>query len=353
MPELSRNDLKQRINKGTIDKIYLFYGEEKMYIKTDTDRLVEKLAGKSPAEFNYHNFVSNYTLDDVAVAVQVAPFVSERNVVRVADLDMNALGKDDLDKLKAIIENVPDTTSLILTMPTLPQDIKKLGAGFNKILKVIQKLGTTCQYRRETDISLANQIVRWADKRGKKIEQADAYKLQEYVGDDLYTIKNELDKLCSYVGEREFITGEDIDLLVPRRLEADVFKLTNEIVGGNSDKAYNMLDALFSQRAEPDSILAVISNAYIDFYRMRVASDSGVSAKVIAEDFGYGNRAFVLNRIPPAVKRMTTESLRKSLDVITDTIGNLHSTSLNKRIELEKLVAKLLLFAGEKQYVKR
>ena len=335
MPELSRNDLKQRINKGTIDKIYLFYGEEKMYIKTDTDRLVEKLAGKSPAEFNYHNFVSNYTLDDVAVAVQVAPFVSERNVVRVADLDMNALGKDDLDKLKAIIENVPDTTSLILTMPTLPQDIKKLGAGFNKILKVVQKLGTTCQYRRETDISLANQIVRWADKRGKKIEQADSYKLQEYVG------------------EREFITGEDIDLLVPRRLEADVFKLTNEIVGCNSDKAYNMLDALFSQRAEPDSILAVISNAYIDFYRMRVASDSGVSAKVIAEDFGYGNRAFVLNRIPPAVKRMTTESLRKSLDVITDTIGNLHSTSLNKRIELEKLVAKLLLFAGEKQYVKR
>ena len=39
MPELTRKELKQRINKAQFDKFYLIYGNEKMYVKLDTDNL--------------------------------------------------------------------------------------------------------------------------------------------------------------------------------------------------------------------------------------------------------------------------------------------------------------------------
>ncbi len=348
MPELSRKDFKQRINKKEYSSLNLIYGDEKMYVKLDTEFLITKLMGKEPSEFNFHSFSYPCSIDDIAVAVQVVPFTSEYNCVKVADFDFNALKKEELEQFMAVLENVPDTTVLILTMPTLEQDMKKQGAGFSKVKNYVKKNGVVCFDGRETDISLARQIVRWADKRDIKIEQADAYKLQEYVGDDLNTIKNELDKLCNYVGEGGLITGKEIELLVSKRLEANIFYLADEIVAEHSDRAYTMLDALFYQKAEPESILSVLSKAYIDYYRARVGLESGASMKDIAADFNYGRREFVLKKALPKISRIPTSALRESLDVITQTVADFHSMTFNKRLALDNLVAKLLLLAGER-----
>lgn len=348
MPELSRKDLKQRLSKKQFDNLYLIYGDEKMYVEIDTDNLVTKLMGKNPSEFNYHSFKAPFSLDDIAVAVQVAPFTSEYNCVKISDMDVNALKKEELEQLSEILKNIPDTTVVIFTMPTLTQDMKKPGAGFSKIRNYIKKNGIVTFDGNESDISLASQIVRWADKRGIKIEQADAYKLQEYVGDDLYTIKNELDKLCSYVGDEGQITGEDIEKLVSKRLEANIFALADEIIAEHSDKAFTILDILFYQKAEPDSIAFVLSRAYTDFYRARIASESGEPMKEIAAEFNYGKRAFVLTKAVQKTRKMPTSALRDSIDAITEIIADFHSITVNKRVALEKLVAELLLLAGER-----
>ncbi len=348
MSELSRRDLKQKINKGQFDNIYLIFGDEKMYVTIDTDYLVTKLMGKTPSEFNFHSFTSPCSLDDIAVAVQVVPFMNEYNCVKISDMDINSLKKEELEQLCEILKNVPDTTVLIFTMPTLAQDMKKQGAAFSKIKNYIKKNGVICFEQKETDISLARQIVRWADSRGIRIEQAVAYKLQEYAGDDLHTIKNELDKLCSYVGDGGEITDEHIDLLVPKRLEANIFSLADAIVAENSDRAYTILDALFYQKAEPESILNVLSRAYVDFYRARVGAESGVTMKDIASEFGYGKREFVLKKALPKIKKMPTSALRESLDVIIETIALFHSAASNKKLSLDKLTARLILLAGER-----
>ncbi len=347
MAEISRKELKQRINKKEYDRIYLIYGEEKMYVKADTDYLVTKLMGKQPPDFNYHTFSKDYTLDEIAVAVQVAPFVSEYNCVKVSDLDFNSLNKDDMEQFTAIMKNVPDTTVLIITMPTLLQEPKKLGANFTKVLNYCKKNGTACAINRETDISLARQIVKWADSRSIKIEQVDAYKLQEYVGDDLYAIKNELDKLCNYVGDGGLITGEHIELLVSKRLEANIFHLTDAIVAGNSVKAFQILDTLFYNRAEPNEIINIIGMAYVDFYRARVGAECAVPMKQIAEEFGYGKRAFVLKNAVAKVRRISTDNLRESLREIVDATSKLRSVSVNGRVLVEMLTAKLILLATD------
>jgi len=344
MAELNRKDLKKQIKNKQWQNIYLIYGEEKMYVRADTDYLVTQLMGKEPPEFNYHSFSKDYDMDKIAVAVQVAPFMSEYNCVKVADFDANNCSKNELEQFIEIIKNVPDTTVLIITMPTLAQDMKKLG-DFSKIVTLVKKTGVVCAISKETDISLARQIIRWADKRDVKIEQADAFKLQEYVGDDLNSIKNELDKLCNYVGDGNQITGEHIDFLVSKRLEANIFNLTDAIVAGDGTKAFNILDVLFYQREEPDAILNVISMAYVDLYRARIGQECGVPMSQVAQDFGYGKREFVLKKASQKIRKISTQRLRDSLDEITNTCSIMRSVSVNQRIIVEKLVAKLLVYA--------
>lgn len=351
MSEISRKELRQQLNKKQFSRIYLIYGDEKMYIKADTNLLLEKLMGKNPPEFNYHKFDKDYDLDAIAVAVQVAPFMSEYNVVKISDLDFNdnkIISKSGLDRLIDIMDNLPDTTILIFTMPTLKQDMKKLGANFNKLKKYIAKNGVVCAMGRETDLSLARQIIKWADSRGKKIEQADAFKLQEYAGFDLNTIKNELDKLCNYLGDEEIITTAHIEKLVTKQLEANIFSLTDAITALDSDKAFNILDTLFYNKADANEIVSVISMSYIDFYRARVAAESGTPISEVAKDFGYGRREFALKKAGNKIKRITTPMLRKSLDEIADTTEKLRSAAVNDRVLIEGLVAKLIIYAGER-----
>ena len=115
-----------------------------------------------------------------------------------------------------------------------------------------------------------------------------------------------------------------------------------------SDKAFSILDALFYQKADPESIISVIGMAYIDFYRVRIAAECGVQLSEVAKDFSYGKREFVLKKTVPKIRNITTDALRKSLDAIVETTGVFHSVTLGKRTELEKLIAKLLVFAGER-----
>lgn len=344
MPELNRKELKRKINNKEFSNLYIIYGEEKMYVKNDTEYLIAKLMGKEPPEFNFHSFVKEYDLDKIAVAVQVAPFMSQYNCVKIADFDLNDCDKSTVERFLEIIKNAPDTTVVVITMPTLEQDSKKLG-NFSKLLKLVEKTGVVCEIKKESDISLAQQIIKWADKRDIKIEQADAYKLQEYVGFDLNSIKNELDKLCNFVGDGKQITTKHIEQIVSKRAEANIFNLTDAIVSGNSSEAYRIIDVLFYQKEDANNILNIIGMAYIDFYRVRIARECGVPLSQIAADFGYGKREFVLKKAEQKIKSVSTQSLRNSLDDIINTFSQLRSTGVNQRIVLEALVAKLILHA--------
>lgn len=58
-------------------------------------------------------------------------------------------------------------------------------------------------------------------------------------------------------------------------METTVFLLSNALVRGDYSKAYALLDLLMAQREEPYTILAVLSSAYIDMYRVRAAIEAG------------------------------------------------------------------------------
>lgn len=55
----------------------------------------------------------------------------------------------------------------------------------------------------------------------------------------------------------------------------------------------------------------------------------------------------MLNRARTSVSRTSTESLRKSLDVLVETDEKLKSVSVNQRFLIEQLISRLLLIAKE------
>lgn len=347
MPILKENELKKHISAKDFQNIYVLYGQEKFLVKHYTESLIKKLMGETPPEFNFHAFGSSSDIDQVAVAAQIVPFMSEYNCVKVSDLNPEDLKGTQFDKYLELLEKLPETTVLIITMPTLETQSKR-GSKFAKILSYAEKHGVVCELKPKGEMELEKQLLLWANKRNCEITRINAGKIIEYCGTDLVLLRNELDKLCAYVNGGE-ITFEIIDKLVNKSLQAKIYALSDSVIGCKSDAAFQQLNALFYQKEEPVAILTVLGGAYVDIYRARVAAESGEPMKTIAAAFNYRNRAFVLDKALRNTRTMSTVAIRKSIDAIIHGDTQLKSVAVNQRLLVEKLVARLLLIAKEER----
>ena len=82
---LNESEFKRQMKKKEFSNVYVIYGEEKFLIKIYTKQLVKAIMGEEPPEFIFHNFDNNSELNDIAVACDVMPFMSEYNCVVVTD----------------------------------------------------------------------------------------------------------------------------------------------------------------------------------------------------------------------------------------------------------------------------
>ena len=344
MPKITETELKKQIKSRSFSPVYVLYGSEQLYVRRYTEMLVEAVAGKTPSDFNFHSFGGEVNLDTLASAVGVVPFMSEYNCVLVTDIFLDSYDSDGLDKLKAICKMRAEGTILIISMTSYVP--KRNAKAFESICKSAQKDGSVIKFDSLNEATLEKQIGKWVNSQGKFISRINASRLIKLCGTDLNRLKNEVDKICAYTSGEE-IQGDTIDKLVAQTLEAKIFSLSDMVLSGRGDDAFQTLDRLFYQKEEPVMMLYVLSTAFTDAYRVRVADESGVDIKTLAEDFSYGKRTFALDRARRSTRQVSTGALRSCLDALSEADVKMKSVAVNPRLFIEQLIARLLLIARE------
>lgn len=344
MPKITEAELKKHIKNKNFSPVYMICGSEQLFVKKYTEMLAKAVTGKHPSDFNYHIFSGIFELDDFAASLHMIPFMSEYNCVLATDIAFDEMDKGSINRLSDIVSAEHEGTILIISMPSyIPQKNK---ADYDKFLKKVEKTGIVCEFSKLNSNVLEKYVAKWANENGKIISQINAVKLISYCGDDLNMLRNEIDKISAYAKGEE-ITLEDIEKLAAVTLETKVYALSDAVLKGEGQKAYQSLDLLFYQKEEPARILYAMSDAYVDAYRIRVANECGIMPKEVASDFAYRNRAFALDKARRATATVSTEALRQSLDVLVEAEMRFKTSSVNARIYMEQIIAQLLLIARE------
>lgn len=354
MPAIGESELKQQMSSGELASLYVLAGEEKYLVKRAAKRLIKKASGDAFPEFNSNEFGNSAAVDDIADAAEALPFMAEHKCVSVADFDLEDKSQTELDKLYELLENVPDTTTLVFWYPTLEFDGKK-SAKWRNFLKKADARGSTLLCGRRDASDLRKLLMREAEKADCLLSRENASKIIDYAGQDLTLLLNEIQKLCAFAaGTRELSGGEGkpaeitarmIEDLVPKSTETTVFLMANALVAGNYEKAYGLLDTLFYQNEEPIAILGALSASYVDMYRVRAALESGKPANAPAEYGEYRGKEFRLRNAERSARGVSAGVLRKSLDLLLEADLSLKGSRLNARVVMDGLVAKLLLAA--------
>ncbi len=341
---LTESELKKQIKARQFSPIYVIYGSEQLYVKKYTEMLVTAVAGKNPSEFNFHTFSGDIELDDFAASLQLIPFASEYNCVVATDIYFDNMSGDELERFKEITSHSYEGTVLIIAMPSYIPKTNK--SAFDALLKRVLKSGSVCCFEKLSQTMIEKHIAKWANENGKTISHINASKLISYCGDDLNLLKNEVDKISAYAKGEE-ITLSDIDKLATVNLEAKIFALSDAVLNSDGQRAFNTLDRLFYQQEEPIKMLYILSASYVDAYRIRVADECTVLVDEVAKDFSYKGRKFTLEKARRATAKVSTEALRKSLDVLIEADQKFKTASVNGRLCMEQLIARLLLIAKE------
>ena len=344
MAKMNESELRQDMKDSFVRKIYYLHGEEKMLVSLYAKKIKDKLMGKNPSEFNCHIFNENSNMEEIIQSLEIIPFCANYNYVGIDDFNVEKVAENDFKIFLKALADIPDGTVLLIALKTVSPTGKK-AASWKKLNDCCEKYGVSVEFPRKTMNDLRRQVVHWAAKRDILLSYDNAQTVIEYTGMDLNNLKNETDKLCAYVGKGE-IRKQDIEAVITKNLSARVFDMTDAVVTKNAEKAFARLDLLFFQREEPLSVLAEIAATYADMYRVRLAIESGMRSGDVAKDFDYKRREFRLKKAERVSSKLSTETIAKSLEYIAAVNQKMNSSSVDKKILLEKLITRLITLVG-------
>lgn len=342
MAEFNEKELKAHIRAGEFFPVYVFYGDEDYLKKSYADMLCHKAVEKEFFDFNFRSFDGkNLDFREVFDEAIMMPLMSERRCVFVRDAKLEGINESDFELFKDYSENPSESTVLVFLQTSA--DFSPVKA--KKVLELVKKTGAVCVLNKRQGAELIKPLISSASKQGCVLSVQAANYLVSVVGDDYNTLINEVNKLCSFVGEGE-ITKEHIDELAVKCDDAKIYDLTKFLLQKNFDKAYGVLNVLMRQRVEPEYILGTIVSTYVDMYRVKVSLACGKTSEELAEAYAYGKNTFRLRNAARDSSRIDIDVLRKCLEELAAADMKLKNGRDNASTVLEQLMVRLFLVSG-------
>ncbi len=340
MARLTEAALKAELKSAVLRRVYFLYGEEDFLVKTYTDRIIAAAVPEDQRDMNFIKYTKPPKPDELSDYLENVPFFSEYKCVLIEDLDADNMAIADHKAYLAIIGNIPDSSVLIISQKNVFVDPKKPKDKMKKLIAACDGAGACCEMKRLPNSKLAEMAQGKFARAGCSISHADAVFLVEECGGSLTVMQTEIEKLCSYKISGT-ISREDIEKLVPRRIDSNIYNLAKELFAGKTGNALHILDDLFVQRTEPFMIFAALSGHFTDLYRAKLAMQAKKSPTDAAKAFGYYGRAFVMDSAFRSARSLSVEYLGSCINILYRTNRLINSSKADNRILLERAITEI------------
>lgn len=342
MPKTDAKKIFSQLKNNEIYNIYYIYGQNTVGAEGLVKAIIKKVTG------DYSDFAltkidgKSLNITEFSDQLEMFPMLADYNCILINDYNADEQRETVNKPLAELLKAIPPQTVIIfsITATDIKKGKKTVSPKNKKITDIAEKYGILCECAVPSTAELSKYIISSAKKNGCSISPQCAVELAEYCLGDTLSISNEIQKLCSYVGNGE-ITSDTIKLLVYRQSDTDIYKLANAVCRSDRKSAFEALDELLAQKTERVKILFAISSSFTDMYRAKIAIQQDKSINQTAQDFSY-QWEFVLKNAFRDCSKISLSKLRKCLAILRDTSLTLNSSSGNERVIMEETIAKML-----------
>ncbi len=338
-------DILRDIKNDELKRVYLLYGNE-MYLK---DYIISDIKKKYiDKAFESLNMIyidgKETSTDSIINACETLPFMSDKKIVVVEDFPLFTSKKEtnnaDEEELCSYLDKLSTSTCLIFISNEEKIDNRR------KVIKIIKQNGEIVQLTKLKDADLIKWIQSIFSKNDKKISNFDIQYFLHQSGyydpntnRTLYDLENEINKICSYLGDRKTVEKQDIEKGVIKSLQNNVFALVDALGQKKSDEALSILNDMILDNEPIQLIFHMIVRQLRMLMLTKLYEEKGYSQGDIAQKINVP--AFVVKKLISQTRNFTSDNLYLVLEKALDVDRAIKTGKIEWKLAVEMFIAEL------------
>ncbi len=311
-----------QLKNGDLEPVYVFEGDEE-YIKAQAVKtLCRRLLPEGLEQMNLTE-LQNPAADELIAAVETLPMMADKRVVLVRDYALLSSGKasedEEADRIIKYLQTASPDTCLVFI-------VKGKADGRKKLYSCCKREHAVVDFSPMAEPQAIDWITRTMKALGKRISRAAAERFLFTVGSDAALLKQEIEKLADFAGDRDEVTEADIRAISVQSLECTVFQMVDAQVAGDYGEAFVLMRRVLDGGEDRMLILAMLLRQYRMLYQTRCLLDENVPQGELPALLQIP--AFAARRMQAQAMRYDKRRLKVVYDFLLDTEYRLKSGKL-------------------------
>ena len=324
----SYGQLPDLLNKKPETKLFIITGNDDYLIIDCIKKIMSSHSEHDILKFDF----AKLDYDALGEAFLSYPLLSKRLII----IENFNMGKQDPD-ISGFLKDIPDFLTVVLSNFI---DGKFILSGqyikLSESVKCSEIISAQKLYGRQ----LINYITETASELGASVTGEAAAALVDLVGNELYTLNQEIQKLAAF-SEYSTIEKKHVMRITVKATENYVYDMVSALEKQNIRNALSILVDMLDNRTDPSMIAAVLNTVYINLYRAKLIISSGTDRNEIYTLFNYKKDDKKVSIALSQANRYSKTQLRDILELLYQLDIDLKSSSASKSLLLEQAVVEI------------
>lgn len=350
---MNYKEFEKKAKKDELKPVSLFLGEEDYLIDKTLKNIKKLYIDESFEPLNYMVLSGkDVDFDKILSTCETLPFMSEKKLVIVKDFPLFR-SKSEIDReskqwsspksKKLLMDYLEELDGyLCLIFVEKVDTIRKN----NALYKTIGQVGQVVEFKKLKGRDLDNWIENKFKENNIKISSANInYFTQQSsyftskMEKTLYDLENEIIKISNYLSSGDEVKREDINKLMPKPLEMNIFNLLDSISRKDGDNAIRLFNEMYMSNEPALFILHMIvrqlrNMLYIKSLKTAGYNDRDTQSKVKMSPYEY-------KKVSGQSRNFATLQLERALLHCLETDKSIKTSPIDDRLALEILITNL------------
>ena len=322
-------ELKKNIGAGKVAPVYFFLGREEALRDTSLEAVTVTLLPPHARAFDYdvHTAKAGGS-EEILCLAKAIPVVADRRLVVVKGAD--ALSRKDWEVLTHYLMKPLSSTCLIFIMDDPPPGVSP---------------EVPVYFSAEEPSDIKSFLMTEIKTQGKKMSPGAVTLLMDAPWGSLQELKQEVEKLAVYVGDKQTIDEDDVGLLCSAREESGAFALTDSLGDRDGRRALRIVGELLDRGDKEIGILAMLSGHFRRLTITQNVLNRGGGFQEVRE--ALGGKFYPFQKFAGQSRRFTSEELLGLFERFLESDKGFKGGRIPSRIVLESLVLDIVGYPGK------
>lgn len=308
------------------EPLYAIVCKDKYLLENEANKIIKALKVDAFNVLTYD--FDEQDLNEFYMEIMTVSFLSDLKVIKVKNpwFFYDVRKDEDIESLIKYFKNPKEDTTIIFLLEQEIDNSLRVSKEAKKYLRF--------EYLEEIDKSkLPEYVKNIFEDNDYTIDNEAITALLERTSYNFETIVNEVDKIMLYAYNNKKITLKDVELLVPRNLEDNIFELSTAVIDKNKTKALEIYYDLLVKNTDPISIIGNLAIKIKETITTKHLLNKKFSQQSISEYFNvsYGRAYYMVKN----AKDNDLITLTNYYDSLANLDYKIKSGQIEKKLGLE------------------